>query len=204
MAKKKKRKLRRKAIVRERKHRKAAKKRAQIRRPSKRRPAKSLPRRKRVARKQARRRKVSKKLSRAKRPKEKRKRARKVRKPRRVRRPQKVKKARRKLLAYLLSFSYQPQGKRNEIRADFIVAGNASFARRDPVEVFGILIEKVIRELPVGQRWIARIAEHAYIEGDGEVDSSVERKTRPPKRAKIRSAYRGETLLYGSDSSEEE
>ena len=128
-------------------------------------------------------------------------------KKRKIRR---VSKERKNLLAFLLSFSYAPRqqkshgGNKAKLRADFIVAGNSGLAGKDSVEVFQILIEKVIRELDDEYRWLAHLAQQVVGSERAEVDSSVIKNLKPPKKAKIRSAYRAGKLLYGSPSSERE
>lgn len=113
-------------------------------------------------------------------------------------------------LAFLLSFSYTPAmrrshgGNKAKLRADFIVAGNSAYRKRDSVEVFTLLIPKVIKELPERHKWLAVLAEQVIGSERAEIDSSIEPKTKPPKKAKIRSAYRAGQLLYGSASAESE
>ena len=116
----------------------------------------------------------------------------------------------KKLLAFLLSFNYKPENRRShggnkaKLRADFIVAGDSALRKRDSVEVFTILIPKVIRELAEPYKWLAHLAQQVIGSERAKIDSSAEPKTNPPKRAKIRSAYRNNKLLYGSPSADEE
>ena len=117
------------------------------------------------------------------------------------------KKRKRKLtekLAFLLHWEYSgksgshKKGGSASLRVDFVVGGNSKLLKADPVERFQALIKVVVSEIIEKHRWLARLAQSSQESEKSVVDSSVAPGEKPPKRARVRSAYRGNKLFYGS------